>query len=179
MSTTSTSSFMSFILYTLQFVACGRFGLVWQGSYQGNVVALKHFRFKNHHEFTRERAVYAVPLMVHAGIVHFLGAGITVSGEPMLVMEFALHVSYSNVFFLRQKHLQISVAYFSMCNTLHLIWWHILILLISRFWYASWTVLTVQVVEVTEFEEQFYINGMFCIAYERCNVYVRNVHFIV
>ncbi|XP_031423144.1 anti-Muellerian hormone type-2 receptor isoform X2 [Clupea harengus] len=79
-----------------KFVACGRFGLVWQGSYQGNVVALKHFRFKNHHEFTRERAVYAVPLMVHAGIVHFLGAGITVSGEPMLVMEFALHGSLNS-----------------------------------------------------------------------------------
>ncbi|XP_041946814.1 anti-Muellerian hormone type-2 receptor-like isoform X2 [Alosa sapidissima] len=77
-------------------VACGRYGIVWQGSYQGNVVALKLFPVKNHHEFTRERAIYALPLMLHAGIAHFLGAGRAVSGEPVLVLKLASHGSLNS-----------------------------------------------------------------------------------
>ncbi|XP_062400936.1 anti-Muellerian hormone type-2 receptor-like [Sardina pilchardus] len=77
-------------------VACGRYGIVWQGSYQGNVVAFKLFPVKNHHEFTRERAIYALPLMLHAGIAHCLGAGRAASGEPVLVLKLASHGSLNS-----------------------------------------------------------------------------------
>ncbi|KAL2091453.1 hypothetical protein ACEWY4_013716 [Coilia grayii] len=79
-----------------KFVACGRFGLVWQGSYQEDVVALKVFPVKNHQEFIRERSIYALPLMVHAGIAHFFGAGRVLSGEFVLALKLASHGSLNS-----------------------------------------------------------------------------------
>ncbi|XP_063070934.1 anti-Muellerian hormone type-2 receptor-like [Engraulis encrasicolus] len=79
-----------------KFVASGRFGLVWQGSYQGEEVALKLFPVKNDQEFTRERDIYSLPLMVHAGITRFFGAGRALSGEPVLALKLATHGSLNS-----------------------------------------------------------------------------------
>ncbi|XP_056157594.1 anti-Muellerian hormone type-2 receptor-like [Lampris incognitus] len=70
-------------------VGSGHFATVWQGSYQGSVVAVKIFPADCEHEFTREKEVYELPLMRHARIVPFLGAGRNLVGQWLLVLEFA------------------------------------------------------------------------------------------
>ncbi|KAK2861904.1 hypothetical protein Q5P01_001437 [Channa striata] len=53
----------------------GNFATVWQGEYQGSIVAVKVFPGERKHIFTAEKEVYELPLMKHPGIVNFLGTG--------------------------------------------------------------------------------------------------------
>ncbi|XP_034023451.1 bone morphogenetic protein receptor type-2-like [Thalassophryne amazonica] len=73
-----------------QIVGCGHFATVWQGKYQGSVVAVKVFPVGCKQNFILEKEVYELPLMKHTGIVHFLGSGRKVdSGDCFLVLELA------------------------------------------------------------------------------------------
>ncbi|XP_040014748.1 bone morphogenetic protein receptor type-2-like isoform X2 [Xiphias gladius] len=68
----------------------GYFATVWQGKYQGSTVAVKVFPAGCKHRFTAEKEVYELPLMKHAGILHFLGTGRKLDGSNLLiVLQFA------------------------------------------------------------------------------------------
>uniref|UniRef100_UPI003AAEE464 anti-Muellerian hormone type-2 receptor-like n=1 Tax=Centroberyx gerrardi TaxID=166262 RepID=UPI003AAEE464 len=88
--TTETSETDSANIELQQIMGSGQFATVWQGKYQGSVVAVKVFPAGYKHQFTLEKEVYELPLMKHAGIVHFLGAGRKVDGgEWLIVLELA------------------------------------------------------------------------------------------
>ncbi|KAK6318729.1 hypothetical protein J4Q44_G00099400 [Coregonus suidteri] len=73
-----------------EIVGRGHSASVWQGSYQGNTVAVKVFPSWCRREFTAEREVYGLPHLVNSGIAHFLGAGRkSDSGECVVVLELA------------------------------------------------------------------------------------------
>uniref|UniRef100_A0A3Q3M244 receptor protein serine/threonine kinase n=1 Tax=Mastacembelus armatus TaxID=205130 RepID=A0A3Q3M244_9TELE len=68
----------------------GHFAAVWQGKYQGSVVAVKIFPAGWKDKFTAEKEVYELPLMKHAGIVHFLGSGRKPDNSSwLIVLQFA------------------------------------------------------------------------------------------
>ncbi|MCJ8737203.1 hypothetical protein PDJAM_G00021270 [Pangasius djambal] len=69
-------------------VACGHFASVWQGTFHGSSVALKVFPRALQQKFTKEKDVYKLPLMMHSGIVRFLGDG-KIGQEFVLVLELA------------------------------------------------------------------------------------------
>ncbi|XP_027015429.2 anti-Muellerian hormone type-2 receptor isoform X2 [Tachysurus fulvidraco] len=69
-------------------VACGHFASVWQGTFQGSSVALKVFPTALWQEYTKEKDVYKLPLMMHSGIVRFLGHG-KIGNEFVIVLELA------------------------------------------------------------------------------------------
>ncbi|KAM9840312.1 bone morphogenetic protein receptor type-2-like [Aulostomus maculatus] len=73
--TTKTSEIDAAEVELQQVVACGHFATVWRGRYQGSVVAVKVIPAGLKHIFATEKEVLELPLMRHAGIVHFLGAG--------------------------------------------------------------------------------------------------------
>lgn len=71
----------------------GNFATVWQGKYQESVVAVKVFPAGWKQKFTAEKEVYELPLMKHAGIVHFLGSGRKPDGDNwFIVLEFVQYV---------------------------------------------------------------------------------------
>ncbi|XP_026202805.1 anti-Muellerian hormone type-2 receptor-like [Anabas testudineus] len=67
----------------------GHFATVWQGKYQQSTVAVKVFPSDRKHRFSAEKEVYELPLMKHAGIVHFLGTGGKPDGSCIIVLQFA------------------------------------------------------------------------------------------
>ncbi|XP_067099630.1 bone morphogenetic protein receptor type-2-like [Osmerus mordax] len=71
----------------------GHFATVWRGFQKGAMVAVKVYLAGNEHSFTTEREVYKLPLLVHAGIADFLGAGRLEGGEMVLVLELAAYSS--------------------------------------------------------------------------------------
>ncbi|XP_029907283.1 anti-Muellerian hormone type-2 receptor isoform X2 [Myripristis murdjan] len=88
--TAETSEIDSASVELKQIVSHGHYATVWQGNYQGSMVAVKVFSAGCKHEFTSEREVYELPLMKHAGIVRFLGAGRKADGgEWLIVLELA------------------------------------------------------------------------------------------
>ncbi|CAL8235657.1 unnamed protein product, partial [Boreogadus saida] len=73
-----------------QAIGRGHFAKVWQGKYQGSVVAVKVFRAGCKREFSSERDIYELPLMEHSGIARFFGAGKSLDGGSwLLVLELA------------------------------------------------------------------------------------------
>uniref|UniRef100_A0A3P8VT48 receptor protein serine/threonine kinase n=1 Tax=Cynoglossus semilaevis TaxID=244447 RepID=A0A3P8VT48_CYNSE len=58
-----------------QILGHGSFSTIWQGKYQGSTVAVKVLPAAWKQKFTAEKEVYELPLMKHAGILHFLGTG--------------------------------------------------------------------------------------------------------
>ncbi|XP_053366145.1 anti-Muellerian hormone type-2 receptor-like [Clarias gariepinus] len=80
-------------------LACGSFARVWQGTFQGSSVAVKVFPPALKQEFTKEKDVYKLPLMMHSGIVRFLANG-KMENEFVLVLELATQGSL-NVFLSR------------------------------------------------------------------------------
>lgn len=73
----------------LQVIGRGHFACVWRGLHQGCEVAMKVFPAGCKPNFTTEREVYELPLMVHAGIASFQGAGRLEGGEMVLLLELA------------------------------------------------------------------------------------------
>uniref|UniRef100_UPI0037E73A5B bone morphogenetic protein receptor type-2-like n=1 Tax=Semicossyphus pulcher TaxID=241346 RepID=UPI0037E73A5B len=69
-----------------QVVSRGHFASVWKGRYQGSVVAVKVLPAGWIETFTAEKKVYELPLMRHAGIVHFLGTGRKPDGGSWLIV---------------------------------------------------------------------------------------------
>lgn len=81
-------------MYSFQIVGRGHFATVWRGNYQKFEVAVKVFPAGCKLEFTWEKEVHELPLMEHAGIVHFLGAGSKVESEEwLIVLDLAAYVS--------------------------------------------------------------------------------------
>ncbi|XP_023282549.1 anti-Muellerian hormone type-2 receptor [Seriola lalandi dorsalis] len=74
-------------------VGRGYFATVCQGKYQGSMVAVKVFPAGWEHKFTAEKEVYELPLMKHAGILHFLGTGRKPDGSWLILLQFAEHGS--------------------------------------------------------------------------------------
>ncbi|XP_030230853.1 anti-Muellerian hormone type-2 receptor-like isoform X3 [Gadus morhua] len=73
-----------------QAIGRGHFAKVWQGKYQGSVVAVKVFHAGCKQEFSSERDIYELPLMEHSGIARFFGAGKSLDGGSwLLVLELA------------------------------------------------------------------------------------------
>ncbi|XP_026868297.2 anti-Muellerian hormone type-2 receptor isoform X2 [Electrophorus electricus] len=69
-------------------VAYGHFACVWQGFFQGSLVALKVFPATLRQAFIKEKDVYLLHSMTHSGIAQFLGAG-RMGKEFVLVLELA------------------------------------------------------------------------------------------
>ncbi|XP_029358727.1 anti-Muellerian hormone type-2 receptor [Echeneis naucrates] len=67
-------------------VARGYFATVWQGKYRGSMVAVKVFPAGWKNKFIAEKEVYELPLMKHAGILHFLGTGRKPDGSGWLIV---------------------------------------------------------------------------------------------
>ncbi|KAF5894795.1 galactocerebrosidase isoform X1, partial [Clarias magur] len=80
-------------------LACGSFASVWEGTFQGSSVAVKVFPTALKQEFTKEKDVYQLPLMMHSGIVRFLANG-KIGKEFVLVLELATQGSL-NIFLSR------------------------------------------------------------------------------
>ncbi|XP_040891042.1 anti-Muellerian hormone type-2 receptor-like [Toxotes jaculatrix] len=77
-----------------QILGHGHFATVWQGKYHGSTVAVKVFPASWKHKFTVEKEVYELPLMKHAGLLHFLGTGSKANGSSFLiVLQCAEYVS--------------------------------------------------------------------------------------
>ncbi|XP_061544004.1 anti-Muellerian hormone type-2 receptor-like isoform X1 [Phycodurus eques] len=73
-----------------QIVGRGHFATVWRGTYQGSAVAVKVIPAAAKHAFISEKEVYELPMMKHASIIHFLGAGRrSDDGNWLLVLQFA------------------------------------------------------------------------------------------
>ncbi|XP_039653578.1 anti-Muellerian hormone type-2 receptor-like isoform X2 [Perca fluviatilis] len=88
--TTKTSEIDVANIELQQIVGNGHFANVWQGKYQGSMVAVKVFPAGWKTKFTAEKEVYELPLMKHAGIVHFLGTGRKPDGGSwLIVLQFA------------------------------------------------------------------------------------------
>ncbi|XP_070759231.1 anti-Muellerian hormone type-2 receptor-like [Enoplosus armatus] len=88
--TTKTSEIDIANIELQQIVGHGCFATVWQGKYQGSVVAVKVFPAGWKQKFIAEKEVYELPLMKHAGIVHFLGTGRKPDGGSwLIVLQFA------------------------------------------------------------------------------------------
>uniref|UniRef100_A0A672I9J3 receptor protein serine/threonine kinase n=1 Tax=Salarias fasciatus TaxID=181472 RepID=A0A672I9J3_SALFA len=74
----------------LQVVRRGRFTTVFKGRLGGRAVAVKVFSASQRRRFEAERRVYRLPLMSHAGILRFLGAGRCARGDGrFLLLQFA------------------------------------------------------------------------------------------
>ncbi|KAJ8371963.1 hypothetical protein AAFF_G00298360 [Aldrovandia affinis] len=77
-----------------QVVGQGHFASVWRACLHGAPVVVKVFSAHYTPEFQREREVYSLPLLDHAGVVRFLGAGRGwPAGDGFLVLELAVHGS--------------------------------------------------------------------------------------
>ncbi|XP_061534234.1 bone morphogenetic protein receptor type-2-like isoform X2 [Phycodurus eques] len=73
-----------------QIVDRGHFATVWRATYQGSAVAVKVIPPAAKHAFIAEKEVYKLPLMRHASIIHFLGAGRrSDDGSWLLVLQIA------------------------------------------------------------------------------------------
>lgn len=85
-------------VYVLQVVGQGHFATVFKGNYKDAAVAVKVYPAGWKDKFTTEKDIYELPLMRHAGIVHFLGAGRNPSDRSwFVVLEFAEHVSVKRI----------------------------------------------------------------------------------
>nr|CBN80846.1 Mullerian inhibiting substance type II receptor [Dicentrarchus labrax] len=92
--TTKTSDIDVANIELQQIMGHGCFATVWQGKYQGSMVAAKVFPAGWKHKFIAEKEVYELPLMKHVGIVDFLGTGRKPDGGSwLIVLEFAEKVS--------------------------------------------------------------------------------------
>ncbi|XP_076860621.1 anti-Muellerian hormone type-2 receptor-like isoform X2 [Brachyhypopomus gauderio] len=69
-------------------VSRGHFACVWQGFFQGSLVALKVFPAIQRQEFIKEKDIYLLPSMMHSGIVQFLGGG-RMNKDFVLILELA------------------------------------------------------------------------------------------
>ncbi|XP_071349678.1 bone morphogenetic protein receptor type-2-like isoform X2 [Trachinotus anak] len=88
--TTKTSEIDVVEIELQRIVGRGYFATVWQGKYQGSMVAVKVFPAGWKHKFTAEKEVYELPLMKHEGILHFLGTGREPDGSSwLIVLQFA------------------------------------------------------------------------------------------
>ncbi|XP_042261922.1 anti-Muellerian hormone type-2 receptor-like isoform X1 [Thunnus albacares] len=97
-------------------VANGHFATVWQGKYKGSMVAVKVIPARWKHQFTTEKEVYELPLMKHAGIVHFLGTGRKPYGDSWLtVLEFA---EYGSLHSFLCKHTTSWMLSLKLCQSL-------------------------------------------------------------
>ncbi|XP_044025574.1 bone morphogenetic protein receptor type-2-like isoform X2 [Siniperca chuatsi] len=99
-----------------QIVGDGHFATVWKGKYQGSVVAVKVFPAAWKQKFTAEKEVYELPLMKHAGIVHFLGTGRKPDGGSwLIVLQFA---EYGSLHSFLCKHTTSWMLSLKLCQSL-------------------------------------------------------------
>ncbi|KAM9361310.1 bone morphogenetic protein receptor type-2-like [Symphorus nematophorus] len=99
-----------------QIVSHGCFATVWQGKYQASMVAVKVFPAGWKHKFTVEKEVYELPLMKHAGIVHFLGTGTKPDeGSWLIVLQF---VEYGSLHSYLCKHTTNWMSSLKLCQSL-------------------------------------------------------------
>ncbi|XP_018534460.1 LOW QUALITY PROTEIN: anti-Muellerian hormone type-2 receptor [Lates calcarifer] len=94
----------------------GSFATVWQGKYQESTVAVKVFPAGWKYKFTAEREVYELPLMKHAGILHFLGTGREPdAGSLFIVLQFA---EYGSLHSFLCKHTTTWTLSLKLCQSL-------------------------------------------------------------
>ncbi|CAJ1050423.1 bone morphogenetic protein receptor type-2-like [Xyrichtys novacula] len=99
-----------------QVMSCGHFATVWKGKYQGSVVAVKVFPAGWKEKWTAEKEVYELPLMRHAGIVHFLAGGReTDGGSWLMVLQFA---EYGSLHSFLCKHTNNWMLSLNLCQSL-------------------------------------------------------------
>nr|XP_020445009.1 anti-Muellerian hormone type-2 receptor isoform X2 [Monopterus albus] len=99
-----------------QILANGHFATVWQGKYQGSVVAVKVFPACWKHKFTTEKEIFELPLMKHDGIVHFLGTGRNLdSSSWLIVLQFVEHGSLHSFL---NKHITSWMLSLKLCQSL-------------------------------------------------------------
>ncbi|XP_005950785.1 bone morphogenetic protein receptor type-2 [Haplochromis burtoni] len=73
-----------------QIVGRGHFATVFQGTYQGSVVAVKFLPAAYEHNFNTEKEIYELLLSKHTSIVNFLGAGRKPDDKSwFIVLQFA------------------------------------------------------------------------------------------
>ncbi|XP_070706208.1 bone morphogenetic protein receptor type-2-like [Pempheris klunzingeri] len=114
--TTKTSKIDIANIELQQIVGHGHFATVWQGEYQGSVVAVKVFSAGWKHKFTAEKEVYELPLMKHAGIVQFLGTGRKPDENSwLIVLQFA---EYGSLHSFLSKHTTNWMMSLKLCQSL-------------------------------------------------------------
>lgn len=80
-----------------QVINRGRYAELWKGSLEGVPVVFKLYPSGGCRCYDNESAVYGLALLRHPSIVCFLGEGESgQSGERVLVLELAQHVSENN-----------------------------------------------------------------------------------
>ncbi|XP_028265200.1 anti-Muellerian hormone type-2 receptor-like [Parambassis ranga] len=99
-----------------QVLGQGHFATVFQGRYKGSAVAVKVLPAGWKHKFNTEKEVYELPLMKHAGIVHFLGSGRRPDDSSwFIVLQFA---EYGSLHSFLCKHTISWMLSLKMCQTL-------------------------------------------------------------
>ncbi|KAM7006190.1 bone morphogenetic protein receptor type-2-like [Tautogolabrus adspersus] len=114
--TTQTSEIITSDIELQQIVSCGHFATVWKGEYHGFVVAVKVFPVGWKDKWTAEKEVYELPLMKHAGIVPFLGAGRKLDGGSwLMVLQF---LEYGSLHSFLSKHTSTWMLSLKLCQSL-------------------------------------------------------------
>uniref|UniRef100_A0A3Q1FLL1 receptor protein serine/threonine kinase n=1 Tax=Acanthochromis polyacanthus TaxID=80966 RepID=A0A3Q1FLL1_9TELE len=99
-----------------QIVGQGHFATVFQGKYKGSVVAVKVLPPDWKVKFTTEKEIFELPLMTHAGIVHFLGTGRKPDDNScFIVLQFA---EYGSLHSFLCKHTTSWMSSLKLCHSL-------------------------------------------------------------
>uniref|UniRef100_A0AAQ5XM26 receptor protein serine/threonine kinase n=1 Tax=Amphiprion ocellaris TaxID=80972 RepID=A0AAQ5XM26_AMPOC len=99
-----------------QIVGQGHFATVFQGKYNGSVVAVKVLPADWKVKFTTEKGIFELPLMTHAGIVHFLGTGRKPNDNScFIVLQFA---EYGSLHSFLCKHTTSWMSSLKLCQSL-------------------------------------------------------------
>uniref|UniRef100_A0A3B5B0G5 receptor protein serine/threonine kinase n=1 Tax=Stegastes partitus TaxID=144197 RepID=A0A3B5B0G5_9TELE len=99
-----------------QIVGQGHFATVFQGKYKGSVVAVKVLPADWKPKFITEKEIYELPLMTHAGIVHFLGTGRKPDDNScFIVLQFA---EYGSLHSFLSKHTTSWMSSLKLCQSL-------------------------------------------------------------
>lgn len=101
----------------LQVLGQGHFATVFQGRHKGSAVAVKVLPAAWKHKFNTEKEVYELPLMRHAGIVHFLGSGRRPDDSSwFIVLQFAEYVEWKSSLLKTNKYASLFFYYYSNAN---------------------------------------------------------------
>nr|XP_015823529.2 bone morphogenetic protein receptor type-2 isoform X1 [Nothobranchius furzeri] len=94
----------------------GNFATVFQGKHNKSVVAVKVYPADRRSRFAREKKIFELPLMMHRGIVEFLGTGQKPdSGSWFIVLQ---HAKYGSLHSFLCKHTTSWMLSINLCQSL-------------------------------------------------------------
>ncbi|KAM6924806.1 bone morphogenetic protein receptor type-2-like isoform 2-T2 [Xenentodon cancila] len=99
-----------------QVVGEGHFATVFQGKYNGSVVAVKIYPAAWRHKFTKEKEIYELPLMKHSGIAQFLGTGQKPEDDSWFIV--LQHAEYGSLHSFLCKHTTSWIQSLKLCQSI-------------------------------------------------------------